>query len=212
MKDKYKHIILDFGGVIFNIDYHLTVAEFEKIGFTQFYTWYSQAKQHELFDKLETGMISPEKFFAEIRNISGLDLKDAQIENAWNALLIGLPQNRIELLKDLSSQYNLYLVSNTNIIHASSFQHDIDKNFGWENFKNLFNKVCLSHEIQKRKPNADVFEYVIESNGLNKDETLFVDDSIQHIDGASKIGIDSYFLDLKSGDSFENLFSKLMQP
>jgi putative hydrolase of the HAD superfamily len=78
--------------------------------------------------------------------------------------------------------------------------------YGWNNFKNLFEKVYLSHEINLRKPNFDIFEFVINTHQLNTKRTLFIDDSKQHIDGAIKAGIDAYFLDVKKGESILGLF------
>jgi putative hydrolase of the HAD superfamily len=210
MKGKYKNLILDFGGVLYHIDYYLSVVKFGEIGFSNFDAWYSQAKQHELFDKLETGNISNENFYDEVRKISGLSLSDEAIATAWNALLLELPKERISLLKTLSQQFNLYLLSNTNRIHATAFKTQIEQHIGWDIFSEPFQRIYLSHEIGLRKPDAETFEFVINENRLNKEETLFVDDSFQHVEGARKCNIDAYFLNLKEGDSIERLVSKLM--
>ena len=210
MKGKYESLILDFGGVLYHIDYTLTVKRFQEIGFENFDSWYSQAKQHALFDQLETGKLSEEHFYNNVRNISQINLSNQLIEEAWNALLIELPASRITLLKELSKYYKLFLLSNTNQIHAKAFKQEIEHKYGWEEFCKPFSAVYLSHEIGFRKPNADAFEFVVNRNNLQKEKTLFVDDSIQHIEGAAGVGIDSYFLDLKAGDSIELLVSKLM--
>jgi putative hydrolase of the HAD superfamily len=49
--------------------------------------------------------------------------------------------------------------------------------------------VFLSHEIGMRKPNTDTFEYVLDEAGINANETLFIEDSIQHIESANNVGI-----------------------
>lgn len=211
MKGKYETLILDFGGVLYNIDYTLSVKQFNELGFENFDKWYSQAKQHSLFDLLETGKVSEEEFYNEVRKISQINLSDQQIENAWNALLIDLPDSRIQLLHELSKHYNLILLSNTNCIHAKAFLQEIDLKYGWERFRSPFNCIYLSHEIGFRKPTAEAFEYVVNENSLQKEKVLFVDDSIQHIEGAKSFGIDGYFLNLKAGDSIEQLAMKLMQ-
>jgi putative hydrolase of the HAD superfamily len=209
MKGLITDIILDFGGVLYDIDYQKTADAFHSIGFEKFDKWYSQAKQHELFDLLETGKISDVDFYNEVRRISQLSLTDSEIQNAWNALLIGLPIKRIELIEKLSTKYNVYLLSNTNIIHANEFKNEIDKIYGWNKYHQLFKKLYLSHELQMRKPHIETFEHVIDKNNLNPEKTLFVDDSFQHIEGAQKAGIKTYFLNLKEGDNFESLFQKL---
>jgi putative hydrolase of the HAD superfamily len=40
-----------------------------------------------------------------------------------------------------------------------------------------------------RKPHAEVFHYILQTHGLRAEETLFIDDSIQHIEGAKKVGL-----------------------
>ena len=40
----------------------------------------------------------------------------------------------------------------------------------------------------KRKPNADIFEQVIAEQGIDPKETLFIDDSPQHLRTAESLG------------------------
>ena len=46
-----------------------------------------------------------------------------------------------------------------------------------------------------RKPDTEIFELVIQENRLRKEDTLFIDDSIQHIEGAGKAGLNAIFLE-----------------
>lgn len=204
--DQYSDIILDFGGVILNIDYMESVRSFEKLGFNSFDAWFSQAKQHELFDALEVGKINATDFYNEVRNISGLHLSDLEIENAWNALLLDLPMDTMRVIESLNKTHRLYLLSNTNAIHANSFIKSIDETYGWNKFTALFKQVYLSHEIGLRKPHGEIFEFVIQSNNLKKENTLFIDDSIQHVEGAKLVGLKAHHLNLKSDESLKKLF------
>jgi putative hydrolase of the HAD superfamily len=45
-----------------------------------------------------------------------------------------------------------------------------------------------------RKPNSEIFEFVCRENNLNLSTTLFIDDSIQHIEGAKKCGLQTLHL------------------
>ncbi|HRE96809.1 MAG TPA: HAD family phosphatase, partial [Flavobacteriales bacterium] len=82
---------------------------------------YSQKDQGKLFDDLETGKISSADFRNEVRKLSSDALSDQQIDKAWNSILLDLPENRVELLYKLKQKFPLYLLSNTNEIHAQSF-------------------------------------------------------------------------------------------
>ena len=97
-----KNIIFDLGGVILNIDYQLTVEAFKKLGIDDFEEIFSQYKQSTLSDDFETGRITELEFYEGIKTISGKDFTFEEYKNAWNALLLDLPKERINILKKLS--------------------------------------------------------------------------------------------------------------
>lgn len=205
---KIKNIIFDLGGVILNIDYDLTDKEFKKLGISNFKYLFSQAKQSSLFDDLEKGLITPEHFNHTIRTLSNsTQLTDGQISTAWNAMLLDLPKERIHLLKGLKKKFRTFLLSNTNAIHERKFMRYIDETYGKEVFINLFDRVYFSHHLQLRKPDREIFEYVIKENQINPAETLFIDDSVQHIEGAETAGINALLL--QKGESITKLFESL---
>jgi putative hydrolase of the HAD superfamily len=204
---KNKHfdaIIFDFGAVIIDIDYHKTRDAFEKQGIKNFDELFSKAKQNNLFDNLEKGLISEIKFRDELRAISGINLNDNTIDECWNSMLLQMPSNRVEMLKKLQLHKPLYLLSNTNSIHEKAFSAAIEGEYGWNSFKSIFQKVYLSHEIKLRKPDLEIFEKVLSENNLNPSTTLFIDDSPQHIEGARKAGI--YAFHLQDGMEVCDLF------
>jgi putative hydrolase of the HAD superfamily len=108
-------------------------------------------------------------------------------------MLLDLPLHRVELLKQLKKDFNLYLLSNTNSIHITEFENKIGSK-QYKEFYQLFDKVYYSHKIGHRKPNAEAFQLIIEENNLIAEEILFIDDSPQHIEGAKKLGIKTYHL------------------
>lgn len=204
---KNKHfdaIIFDFGAVIIDIDYHKTRNAFEKQGIKNFDELFSKAKQNSLFDNLEKGLISENQFRDELRALSGIHLSDDTIDMCWNSMLLQMPQKRLDMLNRLKQHKPLYLLSNTNIIHEKAFSAYIDGVYGWSNFKSAFQKVYFSHHINMRKPDVEIFEKVLADNNLNPSNTLFIDDSPQHIEGARKAGI--YAFHLQDGMEVCDLF------
>ena len=93
-----KNIIFDLGGVILNIDYNKTSEAFRDLGLIDFDNLYSQSEQSHLFDKFEKGLISENDFRENIRIFSKINLTDFQIDSAWNAMLLDLPAERIQIL------------------------------------------------------------------------------------------------------------------
>ncbi|MBK0404643.1 HAD family phosphatase [Adhaeribacter sp. BT258] len=190
----FKNIIFDLGGVIINIDYQKTIDAFKKLSQAGATIEFNQKNQSALFDELETGRISNAAFREKVREHYHLDATDEEIDAAWNAMLLDIPAERIELLRQLRKNHKLFLLSNTNAIHLIAFNKIVHESHGMPALDELFDKCYYSHLVDDRKPNASVFEKILAENNLEREETLFVDDSIQHIESAEKIGIKTLHL------------------
>ena len=201
------NIIFDLGNVILNIDYQNTIDAFEKIGVKDASSFYSKSSQLNIFNQLETGHISKQKFVLEIQKFVS-KASASQIINAWNAILEDLPNKRLEILKNIKDKFSIFLLSNTNTIHIEKIIDKLGKT-KYEEFYNLFDKVYYSHEVKLRKPNPDIFKLVIKENCLSIKNTLFIDDSIQHIESAKKIGLKTYHLD--GSETLESIFPDIIQ-
>lgn len=204
-KKEVRNVIFDFGGVLFEIDYHAPVREFKKIGFENFDEIYTQASQSLLFDKAETGKISNEDFYNEIHAYCK-GASHQQVVDAWNSILLHLMPEKVEIVaKTKQLGKGVYLLSNTNAIHVAEFEKMIDQTYGLSKFKSYFDKVYYSNEIGIKKPYPETFLQVCEWNGLVPAETLFIDDSLQHVEGAKKAGLQ--VAHLKSDYTLEQIFS-----
>ena len=202
-----KAIIFDLGGVLLNIDYKLTIAEFEKLGVKNADSFYSKKVQDPIFDKLEAGAISPKEFLEQLQkecDNASIEL----VENAWNAMLLDLPQSRLNYIKTLKNNYQIFLLSNTNAIHIKAFKNKIGVE-KWKAFSSVFDKMYLSHEIGFRKPDKEAFQIILEGNKLKPNEVFFVDDSSQHIEAAKKLGISCHYL--QKGENIVTLFPDTVQ-
>ncbi|MDX1902501.1 MAG: HAD family phosphatase [Gammaproteobacteria bacterium] len=186
---KIKNIIFDLGGVIIDIDYKKTYQAFSQLGATHFDHVYSQAKQENYFDLYETGKMSNETFRKTLQERLNICVSDDQFDNAWNAMLGALPKERLEFIKTLKNDYHVFLFSNTNNIHLKKVFEICFRDTGLENFDGLFHKAYYSHLLGHRKPNREAFIHILDENKLDANETLFVDDSPQHLVGASSVGI-----------------------
>ena len=189
---KCKAIIFDLGAVILNINYQNTIDEFTKLGVNNAATFYSKKVQKNLFNQIETGMISSNEFLKALQKKT----KNAninQVEKAWNAMLLDLPEERIQLIEKLKNNYSIYLLSNTNAIHIDAIKKQLGER-KWLAFCKLFDKMYLSHELGLRKPDVKIFEYILNEQKLKAEEVFFIDDSPQHIASAKKIGIHCHHL------------------
>lgn len=186
-----KNIIFDLGGVIYDIDYHKTIDAFSNLGIDQAEVLYSQAKQTDLFDDYEIGAIPSSVFIQELKSKLSRELEDRDIINAWNALLIGLPKHRLDFLLQVKSTFNTYLLSNTNELHVQQINKELEE-MRVGGLAPFFHEVFLSYELGMRKPHKETFIEVINRLGLDPSETLFIDDSAQHLIGAKEAGLRTY--------------------
>jgi glucose-1-phosphatase len=189
-----RNIIFDLGGVIINLDIPKTIAEFNKLCPLKFEEIYTQAAQSELFDLFDRGSVSPEEFFSKLREKINYTGKEDVMILAWNAMLLDIPQKRLDLLVRAKQKYNTFLLSNTNETHIAVFERNLYLQHGVKNFEDYFDRVYYSCRMNLRKPDKEIFEFVLKENNLLPEETVFIDDSIQHVKGAGEAGINAYLL------------------
>ncbi len=190
-----KAIIFDLGGVVLNLDYERTVTAFKQLGGDQFERLHKQSHQEKIFDQYETGNISSAEFRRYLKQFLPAEISDEALDDAWNAMLLDLPSERIQLLKTINKTHRIFLLSNTNEIHLSKFRTIISDRYE-DPFllERIFERTYYSHLLGKRKPDKETFEYVLRQNYLDAESTLFVDDSAQHIEGAKSVGLNTHHL------------------
>ncbi len=189
-----KNIIFDLGGVLLNLDAGATKKAFEDLGLIGFDKHFTFAQQSGIFDAFDCGNISENDFRLHLKSFLPDTVTDNQIDSAWNAMLLNLPKERLDLLKSLGKKYRLFLLSNTNEIHIAAFSKYLKREYGFSDFSDYFEHWYYSCRIGKRKPHQEIFEFVLAENGLIPEETLFIDDSLQHVEGARKVGLHAYRL------------------
>lgn len=177
-----KNIVFDFGNIFLNLDLEgainnsLKILKLKKI----------PEEVTAVNSLYEQGLISTEEFIAFYAE-NFTHLSSEEIIDAWNFMLKDFPINRLEFLINLkkTSNYKLILLSNTNELHIDWVKKHISI---YDNFKNCFDTFYLSHEINLRKPNADIFEFVLKENKIKAENTLFIDDNADNIKTAAKLG------------------------
>lgn len=186
---KVENIILDYGNVIFMIDFLRAARAFTALGIKNVDKFFGHAGQDPLFDAFDKGEIDRNYFRGEIRQHAiNPALSDEEIDEAWNALLIGVPEGNHEILTALNGKYRSFLLSNNNEIHYDYCMQHIQDKYGVQDNSGFFERTFYSHLMGLRKPDAAIFEKLIEETGIRSEETLFVDDSPQHLATARTLG------------------------
>ena len=197
-------LLFDLGGVIVNLDYHKTINAFESIGLKEAEFLYNQFSQSEVFDDFEIGSLSGKEFINLMMHQIPIHSSESEIKKAWNAMILGFEEVKLEKIKRYSENTPCYLLSNTNEIHLEYIQNILGE-MPFKNLESLFNKCYYSHVIGKRKPHKETFEWVLNDMGYAPEDVLFIEDSPQHIEGAKKINLNTlYFTNERSLDDIES--------
>lgn len=193
-------IIFDFGDIFINLEKEATIQEFKKLGLDG-----PNAELLEMNDQFERGKISEQEFIDGFKKfIPNADVH--QIRHAWNAVIGEFPLYRLEFLQMLSKKYRLFLLTNTDAIHISRFEHMVGVSF-FSDFYQCFEKVYYSFEMGMRKPETQIFSRILQKHDLSPKRTLFVDDKKENTDAAASLGIQVWNLKVGEEDVVD-LFDK----
>lgn len=196
-----KNIIFDFGDIFINLDKQGTYKAMAALGVTEI-----TQEMMEVYHQYEKGLMTTDEFIDFFYN--KFEIPKVDLILAWNAVLLDFPKKRLDFLIELaeSKKYRLFLLSNTNDLHIKWVQDSLGDKF-YNKFKNAFEQFYLSHEINFRKPDKEIYEFVLSQNNLIAKETLFVDDLKENTDSANTLGIKTWNLIPKKEDVTE-LFTK----
>lgn len=200
-----KNIIFDYGNVIFSIDFSLAQQAFRKLGIFNAEHFFGHLQQDAIFDAFDRGDITATQFRTRIREVANNPaLTDEQIDAAWNSMLLGIAAGNHELLLKLKNKYRTFLMSNINDIHYTHIMNYLLRDFNMQGNDHLFERVYYSHLVGKRKPETAFFQQILTENNLDPAETLFIDDSPQHLEAARSLGIQTYLM--KAPDTMQRFF------
>ena len=191
-----QNLLFDFGGVFLELDKQATQNHLKN-----YFPKGIPADIQTLHLEYEKGAISTDDFIHDhLKLFSGLN--QSGFIQIWNSMLGELPEHRIEFLESLKNtgKYQILLLSNTNELHINWVKENITS---FDRFKSCFDQFYLSYEIGYRKPNADIFEFVLKNSQIKPEETLFIDDTLEHIQTAKKLGFNVWHLNENQHDITE---------
>ena len=183
-----KNILFDMGGVIFLQDTAVAIRRFQKAGIdTDFYM--GAHEQKAFFFDVETGAIDADGFCKAMAAATGrpsVSWEEAQY--CWLGFCKGVSVERLHYLTQLRKKYHLCLLSNTNPFIMAFMR---SPRFSSEGFpiNHYFDSLFCSYEIKHYKPSADFFKYALQTDNMQADECIFIDDSLKNVEAAEALGI-----------------------
>jgi HAD superfamily hydrolase (TIGR01509 family) len=199
------NIIFDWGGVITNINFKITLEAFSDLGEKSFEDFLINHSHNQILEDFEKGFISPEGFLDEIKRFMKQNISNELLKQAWCKMLLDTPPRRLEIIQALGEKYRIYLLSNTNKIHTDYYNEYLKGMFNID-YRKLFRKAYYSFELGLKKPDIKIFEHVLSDSCLDPSRTLFIDDTELNVDAASSLGILSLHLNQKN--ALEKIFQK----
>ncbi|MBD5313038.1 MAG: HAD family phosphatase [Bacteroides sp.] len=201
-----KNLLFDLGGVIMDLDRDRCVRAFERLGMKDADDFLGVYGQKGAFLALESGQIGPDEFHREVRGLIGRDdVTDKEIDDAFIEFLVGIPVHRLAALRELTKNYRICLLSNTNPIMFDSRIAEEFRKEGLE-MSDYFDGIFTSYEAKCCKPGKEIFDYTEREGGLVPSETLFFDDSQSNVDAARSYGFNAVLV--KPGDEFADLLKE----
>lgn len=188
-----KNVVFDLGAVLLNIDPQKSIEAFRQLlkpGRKWEEAW---RKSSDAIRALEDGSISEAAFLQSLRKILDPALSDTVLVDAWNAILLDFPPERIAMLHGIKPHYRLFLLSNSNHIHFQKYESDLKKQLSG-GFEALFEGLVFSYREGCAKPDPEIYRILLKRYALQADETLFIDDREDNIEAARREGILAFHL------------------
>ena len=171
-----KALIFDMGGVLVDLDIEDCKRVFkEKLGYYDIDQIIDACHQKGIYGDLEEGTLSADEFRSIVLAGSRPGADASQVDEAMSHILVGIEPYKVELLKELSGKYDLYMLSNNNAI-CLPFSSRMFDDAGIP-VKDIFIKCFFSFEMKALKPSKAFYQAVIQEIGLLPEQMLFIDKS-----------------------------------
>lgn len=191
-------LIFDLGGVIINLKTEQEWLEEDLLPNFQPEKLQS-LQQQQYFQQFETGNVSVQDFIQQLKEIAvNKNITEDEVVHHWNGILKDIPKHRVDVLKQLSKKYKLILLSNTNHIHMDFIRNYMVAEFGEDILQENFHTCYYSQEIGLRKPHKEIYEFVLQQQGITASESLFLDDKPENLSEPEKLGIHTFLVDFNA--------------
>lgn len=185
-------LIFDLGGVIIDLDQAATYRDFSYLSGKPIEKVQELAKGESFFADYEMGKIDDPTFRANIREALGILHSDEEIDAVWNAMIKSIKRERLALIGKLNQRYDCYVMSNTNDIHLRHIMRIGDYVAPAGSMSALFRQMYFSQELGVAKPDVAAWQPILDDHQLDPATALFIDDKLENIEGAAKLGIQGY--------------------
>lgn len=173
-------IFFDLGKVILPFDIRIATRKLEKECLIPSEEIVRRIMGNPLDWDFEKGVISPEEFYEQVGQRTGLTLVYDRFVSIWNDIF-SENEKVSRMVRELKRKYPITIISNTNVLHF---------NFVYKNFPIVreVGSYILSFREGVRKPDPKIFQIALERYGVQPFEALYIDDMEPFIAAARSLG------------------------
>lgn len=176
---RIKAVIFDWGGVFAHPDNPLLHTKLRQD--PQFKNGFVNHKTKDLSKEYYSGTLASSDYWKKYVEI--LDINELSPDQARNYYLdYTLDKKMFGLLKKISKKYPTALLSNLNVDMKNKILRDLDLN-------KYFKHMIFSNDVGVLKPDPSIYRIAIEKLQLEPNSILFIDDSLENIECAQKMGL-----------------------
>ncbi|WAH50997.1 glucose-1-phosphatase [Pseudescherichia vulneris] len=193
--------IFDLGNVIVDIDFNRVLGAWSDLSRVPLATLKQSFTMGEAFHRHERGELSDEDFAQALCQEMSLPLSYEQFSHGWQAVFVGLRPEVIDIMHKLRAQgHRVVVLSNTNRLHTTFWPEQ------YPEIRAAADKIYLSQEMGMRKPEARIYQALLQEEGFSAEDAVFFDDNADNIEGANQLGITSILVTGK--ETIPNYFAK----
>lgn len=193
--------IFDLGNVIVDIDFNRVLGAWSDFSRVPLATLKQNFTMGEAFHQHERGEITDEVFAQALCQEMNMPLSYEQFSHGWQAVFVALRPEVIEIMHKLREQgHRVVVLSNTNRLHTTFWPEE------YPEIRSAADHIYLSQDLGMRKPEARIYQQVLQAEGFSAEDAVFFDDNADNIEGAKLLGITSILVTGK--ETIPDYFSK----
>ena len=181
-KAKFRAIIFDIGRVLIRVDVSRAMDGLASgLLLTPQEAWSAIEKDPRWLDWQE-GRISPRDWHLHLSKRLGSSLTFEQFSEVWNRALDPNPIHAESFFENLSKNYRLALLSNTDPIHMSNEEARFS-------FFRFFPIRIYSYRVGASKPDPLIYREALQACQVRAEEAVYIDDVAAYAKAAQRLGM-----------------------
>jgi glucose-1-phosphatase len=169
-----KAAVFDLGKVLVDFDYSIAARRIAARGKMTVLEIAAYINRSPLFVEYESGRVTTQQFFDEIRRVTGFQGDLAEFSNCFADIFTAI-EPMVQLQAELQQRgMAAYAFSNTNDLAVAHIRRTFP-------FYSKFDGCILSYEHGVMKPDAALYEVVERQSGRGGTEILYLDDRPENV-------------------------------